>query len=66
MLWAVAAVEDENLPKPVAYWADNCADNRKLFVSVTEASDVLIKISETAEMWYGANGLYHRTTKGMC
>lgn len=59
-------VEYENLPKPVAYVPDNPDDNRKLFFSITKASDVPIKVLETAEMCSGANGFYSPTTKEIC
>ena len=66
MLWALSAVEYENLPKPVAYVPDNPDDNRKLFFSITKASDVPIKVLETAEMCSRANGFYSPTTKEIC
>lgn len=66
MLWALSAVEYENLPKPVAYVPDNPDDNRKLFFSITKASDVPIKVLETTEMCSGANGFYSPTTKEIC
>ena len=59
-------VEYENLPKPVAYVPDNPDDNRKLFFSITKASDVPIKVLETTEMCSGANGFYSPTTKEIC
>jgi len=59
-------VEYENLPKPVAYLPDNPDDNRKLFFSITKASDVPIKVLETTEMCSGANGFYSPTTKEIC